>query len=500
MHSTNDSPLDTFRAPDASEDEAPGHRIDWAGQPLRSTLRFLSIPAVFAVAIGVFDLRLPGVVLYGLAAVLGFMLVRQSLHDPEWLFAAFIVYIPLNKVYVAPILPGINGTNLFLMLLIVSWIARSAREERPMFVAMPASRLVGAWALLTMASGITVVFTIGSYVLMDQFQEYKAWFDQFVVFFAFLNLIRDGKMARRLVVYTMLGSVVVMLLGVQELLDKRDAPTIDLSRVFGPQRQPNDFGAFLVYAAAPFIALFLIRMRQLRVWMMAPYLFVVAKLLLATFSRGAYIAMAFAGLVAGYLRGKLFLFSWLIVALLLLWVMPQLIPESLVERMSNTTVEGGATQELDASSQTRIVLWNAAIEMSLESPLLGKGFKAFPVLKSRYTEFEVRESDNHNMYLYISSQMGIPALLLFLLILYRMYRMGAGVYRRSRDTMAQVAGMGAATMVVAVALVNLFGSRMVSLDVTAYVWIYLAILAHLWLELEKDEAGTEGREGEGALD
>ncbi|BAU47917.1 o-antigen polymerase [Sulfurifustis variabilis] len=485
MPSTNDSPFETFPAPEGSEDSARERTVEWAGKPLRSTLLFLSVPAAFAVVIRLFNLQLPSVVLYGLAAALGLALVKRSMSDPEWLFAAFVVYIPLNKVYVAPIVPGVNATNAFLILLILTWIVRSVREERPMFVTMPGSKLVGAWALLTMFSGVTVIFTLGSYVLVDQLQEYKAWVDQFIVFFAFLNLIRDGAMARRLVVYTMLGSVVVVLFGVQEMLDKQGAPTIELSRLFGPHNQPNDFGAFLVYAAAPFIALFLAQMPRIRSWVLVPYFLVVAKLLLTTFSRGAYVAMAFGGLVAGYLRGKLFLFSWLIVALLLLWSMPELIPESLVERMSHTTVEGGHRQELDASSQTRLVLWNAAIEMSLESPLLGKGFKAFPVLKSGYTEFEVHESDNHNMYLYISSQMGIPALLLFVLILYRAYRLGARVYRESRDTMARVAGMATATIVAAVVLVNMFGSRMVSLDVTAYVWIYLAVVAHLWIEVEK---------------
>lgn len=492
MHSTKNSPFDTFPAREQEGDTEPARNIEWAGRQLRSTLLFLSVPAALAVAIRLFDFQLPGFVLYGLAAVLGLMLIKRSMSDPEWLFAAFIIYIPLNKLYVAQIAPGINATNAFLVLLIFAWIVRSVRESRPMFVSMPHSRLIGVWALLTMFSGVTVMFTLGSYAIMDRLQDYKAWVEQFIVFFAVLNLIKDGAMARRLVVYSMLGAFVVVLFGVQEMLDKQGAPSIEASRVFGPQRQPNDFGAFLVYAAAPFIALLLTRIHRIRVWTVVPYLLVVGKLLLTTFSRGAYIAMACAGLIAGYLRGKFFLLVCLVAALLLLWAMPELVPESLVARMAQTTVQEGHRQELDASAQSRVVLWNAAIDMSLESPLLGKGFKAFPVFKNQYTEFEVRESDNHNMYLYISSQMGIPALLLFLLILYRMYQLGARVYRGSKDAMARVAGMAAAMMVGAVALVNMFGSRMVSLDVTAYVWIYFAIVVHLWKEIEEQREVRAG--------
>jgi len=163
-------------------------------------------------------------------------------------------------------------------------------------------------------------------------------------------------------------------------------------------------------------------------------------------------------------------------------MMPELVPESLTDRMSSTVVEGRQTQDLDASSQTRLVLWNAAIDITLESPLLGMGFKAFPALKSSYTAYWVRESDNHNMYLFISSQMGIPALLLFLFILYRMFDQGGLLYRLAADPFARTIGMGGAIMAVAVAGVNMFGTRLIANNVSGYFWIYLAVMSHLMAE------------------
>jgi hypothetical protein len=44
--------------------------------------------------------------------------------------------------------------------------------------------------------------------------------------------------------------------------------------------------------------------------------------------------------------------------------------------------------------------------------------------------------------------------------------------------------MGAASMVGGVLVVNMFGSRMVDVGVSAYVWILLAVLAHLRLETQ----------------
>ncbi|MFV1985538.1 MAG: O-antigen ligase family protein, partial [Thiohalomonadales bacterium] len=127
----------------------------------------------------------------------------------------------------------------------------------------------------------------------------------------------------------------------------------------------------------------------------------------------------------------------------------------------------------------RIVLWKAAVDMTLESPLLGKGFKAFRLLKSDYTERPVPVSDTHNMYLFISSQMGIPALILFILIIYKLYSMSAFLVSHSRDEFVRAIGIGGAAMAGSVAAVNVFGSRMVNIEVCGYFWIYLAVIMHL---------------------
>jgi O-antigen ligase len=489
----NDSPLEN-RAPADSGVNAEAHApvlVTWADASFWGTLWFLLLPAALAICIAVLDVRLPPFLLYLFAGIIGLVLFIRSLKDPEWLFAVFIIYIPLNKLYVVPILPGINGTNALLLLLIISWFVRASREERPLFSTMPNSGLVGFWAVLTMLSAVTVMVTINVGFFLGQATEFKAWVDQFIVFFAFLNLIRNGAQARRVVVYTMIGAVVVMILGFQEMLGKLGMDSIEKSRVMGPQNQPNDFGAFLVYSAAPFLAIFLMYIGNWRSWLMLPYFGILAKLLLTTFSRGAYMGMALAGVVAGYFRGKAFLVFWTALGIGALVAMPELIPESLVDRMAQTTVEGGQKQELDASSQHRIILWNAAIDMSLESPIFGKGFKAFPAFKSRYTEYEVRESDNHNMYLWISSQMGIPALLIFLWILWRTFRLGIRLCREHSDKFARAIGLGGASMVAGLALINMFGSRVVSLDVTAYFWITLAVMAHLWVEHEQQQKNKD---------
>jgi O-antigen ligase len=123
--------------------------------------------------------------------------------------------------------------------------------------------------------------------------------------------------------------------------------------------------------------------------------------------------------------------------------------------------------------------------------VFGKGFKTFPLLKGQYTEYDVVESDNHNMYLYLTSQMGLPALVVLLVLFYRMYRMGANLYRRGDEPFARGVGLGAVAMVAGVAAVNMFGSRMVDIAVTAPFWIYLAALSRLTMELTESAPSAE---------
>jgi O-antigen ligase len=477
---------DSLPARPGAEPESAG--ATWAGPPLRSTIAFLSVPAALGLGILVLDLRLPGPALYAFAGVFGLALLMRTFRDPEWLLAVAVLYIPLNRMFVVPLGPGLNGTNALLALLLLAWVVDASRRGGPLFVPMPNSRLVGLWCAVTSFSVVTAGFAFGfGTVLGDHALDIKGWLDNFLVFFAFLHLIRGGAMARRVVLYMMIGAVLVLGLGLEEWLVKRWAASIEKARLLGPQLQPNDFGAFLVYISGPFLGLFLTRLGKVRTWLLVPYFLGLAKVLLATFSRGAYIGAAVAGVAAAWVRGRTFLVVTALLGALLLVTFPELIPGSFAARMGQTTTDSG---EVDGSSQVRLVLWNAAIAMSLESPILGKGFKAFPRLKGQYTEVDVRESDNHNMFLYISSQMGIPALLMFLWLLYRTYRLGARVYRAGGDRFRRAIGLGGAAMAAGVVAVNMFGSRMVDLSVCAYFWIYLAALAHLWREIEAEERPT----------
>jgi len=112
-----------------------------------------------------------------------------------------------------------------------------------------------------------------------------------------------------------------------------------------------------------------------------------------------------------------------------------MIPEAIVDRFdtfNSTNSAAVAEDTLDKSSVTRLIMWRAAAQMIVEDPILGKGFKGFPLLKEDYMDADVKESDPHSMYLYIGSQMGLPALALFIVILG--YAFWLGRYHSKNET------------------------------------------------------------------
>lgn len=495
MPYTNELPAEPPRV--LSPADAPAGSF-WRSRALLSTLAFLFVPVFVFLAANFLDTDVPGAVFYALVLILVPPMLWRVVRDPEWVMAAFILYIPLAKSYVLPVAPGVNATNVLMGAMIVAWIAKARREGRPMFASMPMTGVVWTWAVLSSISFITAIFTRGLDEFLDQrVGLIRVWLDQFIVFFAFINLIRDGAMARRIAVYLCIGSFVITCCGFSEWLIKGDAGSIEKSRLLGPQRQPNDLAAFLVYSTGPFIAAVVEYMPRLRAALLLPYLVVVLRVLLGAFSRGGYIGYGVEALVAMSLRGKLLLVAVLGAAAIVATSFPELLPQSVVARMNETKSESG--EGLDKSSETRLILWRAALKMTAESPIFGKGFYTFPFLKGEYTEIEVMESDNHNMYLYICSQMGIPALIALAVALLRLYVLSRRVYRRAEDGWGRVLGLGAASMCGGVAAVNMFGSRMLDVSVVGYVWMYAAVISHLWAEIETKQSAAldEGRLLEG---
>lgn len=460
---------------------------EWAG--LRPVILFLMLPGLLAVAVALTG-PWPMLMLYGLAALMGLYVFSSAFHGVELVLACFLLYLPFSSTYVIPVAPGVNGTNMLILLGVFATVMRKV-DQRQGWISWPkGTTTVFIFAFLTCLSGFTVLRLPGgwSHLFHSELLSYKAWVDQFVMYFIALSCVRSIDVAKRIVLYMCIGSIVLVLYSVPEMLDKMGNSSIDKSRIGGPHRQPNMFGGFVAYTMLPLVALFVTYIKDIRAWLLTPYFLIAAKVLISTFSRGAYLAMAVGALMSAYFKGKGFLIFWATLALCVLLVFPSLFPDAIKDRLfseGQSNVVSSSPDKLDKSSENRIILWRAGGKMIMESPILGKGFKGFQKLKSEYTERDIRESDPHNTYIYIASQMGLPAMILFMLILGYSFHLGRTLSRNKEDLFIRGVGIGGASATVCYSIICIFGSRAVNLEFTAYFWAYLACMQVIDMNLRQ---------------
>lgn len=471
--------------------EAQADAIEWAGKPLWSTIRLLLLPAAFMAALILLGFNPGGLVLYGFAALYMTLLLLRLRHGPEALLATAIVYLPQAREYGATIAPGVNGTNVIDLLLIGVWVGSCLKHSRPVFTPRPFTRMVAVWAFLSLLSVPTAMAHIGIPEFMwNHIGILRTWINQFIIFYAFVNLIRDRDMARRLLVYIMIAAGIVYLQGLQEWFGKINASSIEKSRLIGPVLQSNEFGALMICTAAPFLAFGVYYFPRMKAWAMTPVLAIFLRVLLGIFSRAAYIAFAAEALTASHVRSKKFLI--LVVAVLagVYFFVPQLIPSSMQARIDQTYTDRPAGDTYDKSAEQRLILWQASEEMIKESPLLGKGFDMFHLLSNEYVATQVNVNDTHNMYFYVATQMGLPALASLLTIMIALFFRCRRLYYRSERDIDRIIGLGGAVMVVGLLVMNMFGSHMVDTSVDGFFWVYLAIVSHLLWSPAKAPATT----------
>lgn len=86
---------------------------EWAG--LRPVILFLLLPGLLAVGIALTG-PWPMFLLYGAAALMGLYVFSTAFHSVELILACFLLYLPFSTTYVIPVAPGVNGTNMLILL------------------------------------------------------------------------------------------------------------------------------------------------------------------------------------------------------------------------------------------------------------------------------------------------------------------------------------------------------------------------------------------------
>ncbi len=241
----------------------------------------------------------------------------------------------------------------------------------------------------------------------------------------------------------------------------------------------NHYGAFFAHFIFILIGIFLFEKSKYWKLILLGIIFFTGYCLVYSYSRGAYIALI-AGLVfIGLVKEKRILL--LLLVFFMFW--RNLVPISVYERITMTKTESG---ELEESAAIRIVLWNKALEMFKESPIIGKGFNTF-----QFTFNNRLWLDTHNYYLKMLVEQGILGLSAFLYLLFSAFNAGWKLFKESDENTLKGLGLGFASCIIAVALTNAFGDRWTYLSLGSYLWIFMGLVTRAQLIIKPSKQKQE---------
>jgi O-antigen ligase len=211
--------------------------------------------------------------------------------------------------------------------------------------------------------------------------------------------------------------------------------------------------------------------------------------MLYTMSRGAYLALASGTAVVLLVRSPLYLLLSAALALGVPEFAPSLVPSSVMKRLQVTReaqpLDPSLTVGLDTSSQQRLMLWNAGIEMIRDHPWSGVGLFRFTEVVDYYVPTIMKEKDPrdaHNAYIKVAAEMGIPALVVMVVLLLWIGASSLIVYFRREHLFDRSVALALLGSLVGVIVSCIFGSRFTDESLMGPFWALvgmLRVLGHL---------------------
>lgn len=285
-----------------------------------------------------------------------------------------------------------------------------------------------------------------------------------LVFVAASLVIEDRKSVRMTVI---LVAVSILLIDRSFLLDS-------MSRSWNHFDESKRDGGPLGFAGANGLAAFLAQ-SALFLWGFGQFLkrrkakllcySLVSLTLFATmysFSRAAYIAVVFGGVLLGVLKDRKLI--PIIAVFLLTW--QTLVPTAVTERVTMTQNSNG---QLEESARERVDLWTNAKNMILSDPIFGTGYATYQ-LESHTDGLR----DTHNWYVKVMVETGIIGMIMAVALLILLLALGYRVFRRAQDPLYRGLGLGLLLMVSAAIVLNLFGDRWTYLEINGLLWVVAA--------------------------
>ena len=396
----------------------------------------------------------PLLALLGLFAALLLLLVFLR---AEAVLLVLVAALPWEDALAYPS-KSVTLVKLLGLLLFAAWLLRALANRDPL--RLPAVLL--PTVLLGAVVALSLIVSPDPAAGMLDFLRYALFI---VFFFLVVQLTETREQVERILRTFVLSAAAAALWALYQFF------LLGESRAGGPISDPNDF-AYVMACVLPFAAHLLATERSRR-WLWAICFLALCAAVLATLSRGALVglaALAVWGVVTrriplgGVLAGAAALIAVIAVAFAI--SAPQL-----NDRLA------GKGRVADANVASRQALWEGALRMAGDRPLLGVGpgrFGAEAPVYVRNSPLDIKDPVVHNSYLHVLAETGVLGLAAFVAFLFSTWRLLVRARGRAiADEDAE--GRRLITAMQAAMVVALVSAAFLSVQLTTPFWLFGAL-------------------------
>lgn len=434
------------------------------------------------------DVVLPRSLLVGGALIGGIVLFSLGISKPEVITYVLVAYMPFSKVLQGDfggLAMALNFTNVLMAFIIVAWVTGRYLEGEPLWLSTPLNLPILLFMFVALISLIRGSYYESGYWWLALI-EFKRWVTPALLYFLVLNTVKERPMIKNIVITMIIVTTLVGLMAIYDYIELGETSSLEKARIGGISEQSNTLAAFFCYYMFLPFGFFLMNMSRWRYWgLLIPFL-IQFRGIMVTFSRGGYLAFALGLYAITFFRNKAMILL-MIAATVVAIMNPIILPAGIRYRMEQTFTKGTPSTfssvdelegELEASATSRVEVWKGAIKMIKEHPGFGVGYGLFDSLIPYYWSGGT-PIDAHNTYLIIAAEMGVPALLIFLLMIAMIMWNTWRLYATTSDKFAKAMSLGFLGGLFALLMSNMFGSRLDSQEVASYLYILAALVMRL---------------------
>lgn len=396
-----------------------------------------------------------------------------------------VVYALGGAVFCMPVNLFLMELFLVLALFLGAYYWRIA--EAPDIFAFPLSKPAFVFAIVSLLS------LLGSPHMLLGLAFYAFTVLQYMCLYILLLCFVRGESERRLLVFLFFASAVLVgLYGLYQyvhMLTLHEAAWVDTDafpmlrrRMYSTLYNPNLLSAFLlmVMSAAASMTIWTQHPWH-RVWYGSLFLLMTLCLVL-TYSRGAWLSVCALVVFFGFVWDKRVWLCLLLVPLILGFYHGG-VTERLLSIFSHS--------EADTSVSMRLEMWEGAIAMIGDHPVLGIGWGAFKYVYPLYNEL-IEEAGitifhAHNMFLNIFAETGSIGFISYMFFFFGHAWYGVRFLRQcERNHFNNALAMTIGAAVIAVSVTGFSDYDLFCTQVSLSFWFLCGIFANMWVECKKN--------------